>query len=302
MENTQIAGSDPGYMVVPELAEAGCISYWRLSGGVNLGELREAWLRAGLDEKLLPAAPSRETALRRSVSDLGAKRRLIRPLARRGAWAVVNEAVDRHTETLSWDVSCEVRLTPSAVKDGLPTVSIAPSYHELGDQIRSGYTKHLGELAQEDISGWLVKLACGEKAVALRDTGGVYFIPRPSVPFWRRAVEIIRAVSQHKVFQLPALKNSEAIDAIVDAVTEEGRREAEAIEADLAQEGDAALGARALVTRGTHCEEVISKIASYESLLGVKMDAVRARIERLRANLAAAALIASSDAGEEAAA
>lgn len=287
--------SDEAYIITPELAEAGCVSYWRLSGAVDLGKLRSAWQDAGLDSQLLPASPSPETALRRSVSDLRAKRRLVRPLARRGAWAIVDERVDKGTNTIDWHVTCRVTLAGGRVV-------IEPATHDLYDKVHTGYRQHLAELAPEDVSAWLVSLASREKAAALRDTGGVYFVPRPSMDFWRRATDAIRAASNHKIFRIPAMKNAEAVEAILDAVTEEAGRETAIMEAELLETGDDALGLRAIDTRSARCAEVLEKVAAYEELLGVKMDTVRQRVEDLRAGLAAAALMASAGGGEEVAA
>lgn len=283
-----------GFIVAPEAAEtAGCISYWRLSGAVDLDRLRNAWVDQGLDTALLPAPPAPETALRRAVQAQQHLRQLVRPIAKRGAWVIKEEIVvesvngrkDTEYTTIArvwWENG--IRIEP---------VDASGAYDALERNIRNEYRAQQGQIDPADVSGWLVSLAEQNNAASLRDTGGVYFVPRPAVNFWQKAVAALKFATNndHKVFQIPALRNSEAIDAIVDAITLEAGRAASAIEADLLLEGDAALGKRALSTRTQTCADVLDKVASYEKLLGIRLDDVRDRVERLRANIATVALL-----------
>lgn len=289
------------YIVTPESNEtAGCISYWRLSGPLSLTVLRAAWEAAGLDSQLLPESPEPEVALRRAVVEQQARRRLVRPLAKRGAWVIKDEAVTGDGSDTSYETVARIHFDSGAWYGRVPVrieKAEAPDavFDKVDGAIREAYTRHRAELQPEDVSAWLVKLAKGQAAVSLRDAGGIYFVPRPAMEFWRRAVAVIESVSTaHHVFRIPALRNSEAIDAILDAITIEAEAEAEAIEADLTAEGDAALGERALATRGRRCAAVLDKVGAYEGLLGVKLETIRERIARLQADLTAAALVAGS--------
>jgi hypothetical protein len=301
--------SDTDITIVSEATKTcGAVSYWRLSGGVELDRLREAWKAEGLDVKLLPKPPRPETALHRAVQDVveapepGQKRRtvrgagvksrtLVRPLAKRGAWAIVRETVDgvsyigaREEATVRWTVT----------SGGGGAVTIEPSHDSRATAIITAFHAHQGKLAVEDISSWLVALAEHGKSTSLRDTGGVYFVPRDSVEFWRRATTAIKSVSDHRIFKIPAMKNDEAVEAILDAVTEEAKYAAEKMEAELM--ADESLTARELRTRAKRCEGLLAKVQAYESLLGVKMDVIKSRVVDLSASVAAAALVASSEA------
>src|SRR5262245_9986978 len=68
---------------------AGATVWWRLRGDCDRAALSAALESAHLGYRT-PAPHSPEIALRRAISVLRGKRRLIRPL-RRGAWAVVEE-------------------------------------------------------------------------------------------------------------------------------------------------------------------------------------------------------------------
>ena len=284
-------------MVVENVDTAGAITYWRLSGEVSLSKLGLAWTRAGLDGKFLPETPSDEVALRRALGAIQSKRRLVRPLARRGVWAIVDEWVDNQTQDLDHRTLVRVKITKSA--GGHETIEVEKvnadwaTYNALHDAIHAEFQRHKGVLAHQDISSWLVKLADKANAVSLRDMGGVYFVPRNKVGFWTTIADVLAQVDQ-KVFRIPAMSNSEAVEAILDAITAEAQREAEALEADLLKDGDDALGARALRGRANRCDAVKAKVESYERFLNVKLDDIRAKLDGLRANLSAAALAATA--------
>lgn len=274
---------------------AGAITYWRV-GDLSLDALTAAWGVEGLDPKLLPPEPEPEVALRRAVTAQAEKRRLVRPLARRGAWAVVDETVvgdSTHYEQIA-TVHFQVGAVPPIRVDRGPTVSWA-AVDVVETAIRESYEVNRSRLDHSDVSVWLVRLATRVQAVSLRDSGGVYFVPRDGTDFWTKVARAVDAAAGHKVFRIPALKASEAVEAILDAITHEAESEASAIEADLAKEGDEQIGVRALKSRGDTCEAVLAKVASYERLLGVKLDTVRERIDRLSADVATARLLAESE-------
>ncbi len=276
------------YVVTHEAAAtAGTISYWRLSGAVSLEHLTQAWRAHNLNPKLLPHAPSDETALSRAVKEEAAKRILVRPLARRGAWAIVRETTSAEI-ILSYTTLLTVQATPAGVvytQEG----AIPAEHAEIVARITDNCTKHHGELAPEDIGTWLVKLAYDNSGVALRDTGGIYFVPRQHTAFWGQVVAAIESVSGHRVFRIPAMKNSEAIDAITDAVTQEAEMIVRQMESELQGLGD-----RALATRRKACEELLAKVSAYDALLGVQLKC-RTRVEELQAAIAMAALVSGAD-------
>src|SRR5581483_2410390 len=127
------------------------------------------------------------------------------------------------------------------------------------------------------------------------DTGGVYFIPQQCVEKYRQMVNAIGAAADHSLFEVPALKSDEAVEAILDAVLREADSECTNMETEL----DAgALKKRALRARVGKCEALREKVETYEKLLGKSMPKVQERIENLKASVVEAEL---SVQGEEAA-
>lgn len=298
---TQTTKPDPIYnpdselVVTTELEAAGLISYWRMSESVRLDDLAKRWAAEGLDAEMLPKAPDDVTALGRAVADQAAKRILVRPLARRGAWAIVQEFVSANGD----DIGVLDHVTLMHVRMG---VNGAPTIKAFNDvvtpltvtepikaKIYTAYCSHQNRLDGSDVSSWLIKLAKDKSAVSLRDTGGVYFVPKQHVDFWRKVARAVEGAVGFRVFRIPAMKNAEAVAAIVDAVQAEAAQVAAKMEEELLGEGDDKLGTRAVKTRQGEIESLLGKLVDYEKLLGLQLD-VRARVEALSANLAIAAM------------
>jgi predicted nucleic acid-binding Zn-ribbon protein len=108
-------------------------------------------------------------------------------------------------------------------------------------------------------------------------------------------VEVLRKVSGHVVNRVPAMRSSDAVDAILDAITQEAEYETKRMEEDLEE---AKLGARGFENRIARTDEVESKVSRYEELLGRKLDTIRERLEALRANLTVAMMKADTNGGE----
>ncbi len=276
---------------------AGLVSYWRLSGPVTLSRLRDAFEQRGLHTDLLPKPPGDAVALGRAVYEQASKHRLVRPLAKRGTWAIVDETVTDGSATFT-----TVMTVQHATGRPMTTSPFSSEFHPrfgeyavLWNRVIDAYHRHNNELAPEDISSWLIKLAHTQNSLALRDTGGIYFIPRTGVDFWRKVSAALESVSAHKVLKIPAMKNDEAVAAILESLSVEAQSTIMAFERDILKTGDEALGARALETRQKECVSLLAKVESYETLLGVSLVKITDAIGALQANIAAAALSADAD-------
>lgn len=292
----------PDLIVTEDSNCAGMISYWRLSGPVTLAKLYKAAQRALYPRHpdtiaaMLPKPPTDEVALGRAVREQGGPRRLVRPLAKHGAWAIVDETVTPAGPGFAEQLTYQTVLRVNHKTDGPEMNGADPLVcRDLARTILDAFYRHRGELAPEDISAWLIKLANQNAAVTLRDTGGIYFVPRPAVPFWRSVASALESVSTHRVFKIPAMTNSEAVEAITEAVAAEVEQASATMMAELS--GEEQLGTRALKTRAAECAALLAKAAQYEKLLNVQLPKVMATIEGLQASVAAAAL---SSAAQEA--
>jgi len=262
--------------------EAGAIVWWRMSGDTARADLLAAYQAAGLDEKEIWGDVGPGTALRRAMGALAEKRRLVRPLEKRGRWALVSETV------VDGEMTHATMATVSLGDNDHPQMT--PVIPDLLQTVLDGFDYYTRVWTTDDVASWLTYRALSScNAVTLRDTGGVYFIPRTTLDLWRRVVGALRSCSGARVFEVPALASDEAVASILDAVEREATSAAAAMEDELME---ADLGARALRNRAETCAAVARKVQSYEALLGAKLDVLRDRLENLHGQLAAAALAA----------
>lgn len=294
MQNTVIA--------VPALSPdaAGAIVLWRMSGDTNFDTLKAKFEELGLDAKLLPEMPSPDKALTRAVRTCEDKRILVRPLpGRRGGYALIHESAREEMgadATFEYAMSLQARLNYPV--GGVPELVISGpgAQSPVADGIRAAYRSGLERLTSSDTAGWLCEMVRHVKAVPLRDTGGVYFVPRQHLDEWRKIALALRAASASYASEIPALQSKEAVDTILDSLQREADQFLGNMEDELqaaAQTADG-MGGRAIKTRLGKCEATVEKLSVYEELLGVKLTNVQQRLNMLQANLAAAALVAAS--------
>lgn len=289
-----VKNNGTGYVIPADidpsrLPTAGAIAWWRLSGTVDHEKLTQAWVAAGLSPDALPMPPTPEQGIRRALREQEERRVLARPLKDKGSYALVEERLTSAHGTdaeLSYQVAFKVTVN-SASGD----ITFDPDGGDgqiRQDEIRAAFAKHMAALSPGDISNWLVDLAYKVKSVSLRDTGGIYFIPSTMLTHWHKAVEVIRAVSAHSMFEVPALKSDEAVDAILDAISMEAKDEIAKLENAL----DSDMGARGLRSRSEKAKEMLAKLKSYEALLGKGAANIGQRLEELSVELSTAALAA----------
>jgi hypothetical protein len=272
------------YVALAEAHElAGSIVYWRLEGSLDAERLSVAWAAQNLDPELLPSAPTSATALHRALRGLGEKRRLVRPLEGHKGWALVDERANG--DELAYFV--ELR----AYVNGGDQIVVTPQEHPEASELRAAYARHLREVSQADVGGWLCRMIAKVEAVALRDTGGVYFVPRHGLDTWNKMTAAINAASAHVVFGIPAMKADETVAAVVDAVTNEAEKECLLLEAEVMREQ---VGERALLTRMERVNQAEAKLARYEVILGKRLENVAERLNQARAAVSAAILTASA--------
>lgn len=286
---------------------AGAISYWRLGGSVRLADLAQAWVAAGLPADQLPSEPSDKIGLSRALREVETATR--RAIAIKGGdfaggWGLVDVI------TTDGNVSTrQVLRVKRGATDKALNIVVDPAYEyedsdavadPISGQLRRAYGNARAELAATDVSQWLIDLALRAGAVSLRESGGVYFIPRDAVDRWATIAGVVASVStgRYDVFRIPALQTQEAVEAILASLEAEANNTIAAFEADLIKAGDDALGIRALAKRTRDAQELGTKLGKYEALLGVKLDTVRTTLETVQANLQAAewALQAERDA------
>ena len=284
---------NPGLVAVQagDGTTCGAITWWALSGVVDMEDLMDAFDAEGLDRAFLPPLPEAATALGRAAAECADKRTLVRPLDRRGMWEIVTESVveDEHqAPRLTHSFECRVELRPDK------TALVVPEDHRFAKKILAAYGVFRGSLTSTDLSYWLSGMVNRvASAVALRERGGMYFVPKAHMETWRRVARTLRACSAHVVYEVPALKTDEAVEAILTAVRHDAELELKAMEEYMARPAEK-ISTRGLNAYARQCAEVRAKLEHYAALLGVALPDMAERAENLAGAINAAKLIERS--------
>ncbi len=276
--------------VQDDVEECGAIVWWSLSSVIDIKLLSGMWEAAGLPEDVFPAPVSENAAFRRALADQQTRRHLVRPLKKRGHFAIVDESVDENEE-ISHRVSANVFLENGRVEVGMPDVETYDAMdrvEELQFELQRSMDFHMEHLGHSDVSYFLIQQANRLGALSLRDRGGMYFLPKEQLEEWRTIVSVLRSVSEHKVYEIPALSTDEAVEAILDSLLREVEGEVSSFEEALLADN---LGVRALNNRVERAEGMREKIGKYAALLGKNLDELTNRVGDIEGKLAAAAIL-----------
>lgn len=294
-----LSGSDRNpqdLLAVPaELQDAaGVITFWGLRGVVDRQDLVDSWVSDGMNPDLLPSDPSPESVLWRAAqaSIPPGARMLVRPLKARGCFELVREEVVAAEGVVKERIqhSSELRGRILKAEGKVPEPALDPADHPLAKAVLSNFRLFEGTLTLPDVSGWLVRTVTSLcSAVVLRDRGGFYFVPRDRVELWRRVERAISAAGDHKVYEIPAMRTREAVEAICDALRKEAEDEIASIEAWLKDE--AVASTRGVNAYSRAAQACVEKLASYEKLLGVGLLDLSDRLVQLKGAVMAAHLV-----------
>lgn len=285
-----------------QIEHAGIMTFWRMAGETDLQALEEAWTAEGLDPELLPSLPTDTVACRRAVQEQRSTTTIVRQLKRSNnpdGWALVSERTDttlHHTPTLHVLLN-KVGQLSFETPDGAPVVPSLSGVNngDVRDTARAvslAYERHLNALSSDDMSKWLVRTVRSLNALGLKDTGGVYFVAHTFAPQWERIVKCVREATAHEVLLVRAMRDDEAVDAILSSLQAEAQSEAQSMFDEIAE---GKLGGRALENRADKCDALRRKVAQYEGLLGRTLPQLNERLTELSGSLAAAVMVATAD-------
>lgn len=275
-------------VVVEAMEGAGAVVYWSLSGAIDHAKLVAAWKAAGLDPEDLVEPPSAIMALQRAVRAEAGKRVLARSIDR-GHWALVEEAVV-NDKLVYYDDPPMLDARLDVANDALV---LDPPNSEVAAKVRAEFDRGKAVVESRDVSNWLADLCSKLGGVTLRVTGGIYFLPPNGLADFEKAIAVLESVSAHRIENIPAMRSDKAVRAVLHAVEAEAEAAALALEEDLAKVEE--FGPKALYGRRDKAEKMKAKLAGYEELLGVGLEALKDKLDVLRANLAAAALAAEAE-------
>jgi hypothetical protein len=273
---------------------AGAQTFWSLAGDTSRKDLEAASLVRGIQR--MPTIIEPETALRRAAEVLrtittGTSRCLIRPV-RKGVWALVGEDVDLNKEALKYWQGPTVSLNMI----GRPSLKNASA--EEATAVVEAYDLALETLTTDDVSRWLLEAVSRLGGIALRRTGGIYYLPPSAMPTWRRHIEALTEVSPTScVYVIPTVKmTSDAARAILDSLVTDVTEAADELTSEVLS-GE--LGVRGLEFRAQKSGALLRKVSEYERIVGQRLEGLHAVIGKLDVDVAAAKLAAEAAADEE---
>jgi len=210
----------------------GDMTWWTLTDAqVARTDLVQKWADAGLPPELLPEPPTLEKALKVAVRECqtGLTDRLIR-LARdddeQVVFGIVRER--RHDDgTLTY---CQEARVSLAKLSGLLT-SDAPS-HDVAAAILGRYEALRNTHTPDDIRRTITRALASFCSVALRESGGIYWVPSPHAKAVRKLQAAIESIGASRFYLLPVHDSPDANRTLGDVA----RRSIEEELADLKSE------------------------------------------------------------------
>lgn len=274
----------------PVDSATGAVVYWRLNtAGTNYPQLVKAWEAAtGLPDALLLTTPTPKVALRRAVKAQATPTRFVRSA---GSKLVIVDEESDGNGSLSHHSSCTVSL------DLIRRIVVEPHDHPLAEEIEDAYVAALDTVTETDFSGWLAsRVMPWLDATRMRDTGGIYFIPRGRMADWTQVRDVFESVTRHVMFELPAMNTSDTVDAVFDAIA----REAEAVCAEISTDLDNGLcQSRAFSSRKKKCADMAAKVQRYEALLGRSLTTLSGQLTNLQSTIVEAELAAEMEGDDD---
>lgn len=282
--------------ITDKTTSAGAIVLFRMSGPTDYETFKSAWIDSGLDPTQFIRRPSLGHALEKSVKQSAGTLLPRRLPGVRDSWALVMETPTggtlQHKTVLHITLSETGRpiFTDSEHRD-VPASTGDHSMSATAEQIRSQYDRNLDALSTGMVSQWLIDLCKNLNAVAVRDTGGIYFLPPRALPAWAKITKTVRSATNHEIIMIPAMPADETVRAVLECITQEAETSADRLYSDV----EKGLGDRALKTRANQAAALREKVAEYEELLGVQLTTVREKLKRLKGSLMAATLLTRPD-------
>ena len=256
-------------------AASGVITYWRLEGKLKLTRLKEAWLARGLKEEEVPGTPGMNTVLRRALETVAPQGSTIKSLKESEGYTVLRRTDERDAKQ-TW------RSTMSAWFDTAGRLQVDGADHAA---IEQAIDAEADLLHPTDVSPWLVRQAEKCAAVGLREGGGFYFIPAGS-DRWESVRDVLKSVSKHTIYLVPAMRSEEAANAVLDALTDEVKTTVNHLTEALAE----ATTMRGIESKINKCSRVIGKIDLYDKALDMRLTFLREAMEELQSKFVQASV------------
>ena len=294
-------------MIEDRVRIGGAVVFWRLAKSTNREEVQ-----AGLDglglEQYAPEPRSPLACLRAVLPDVypaASKdaKHSTRPIKNGSGkgFAVVRERPNEaHHAGQPWG-----EVVATAALDDKAILWLDPEDWDNRERIRAGMRSAAEWLTSASVGSALVKLVeehCD--GVALRPSGGVYWVREDRLEEWTRIAEVFEKASAqadkdgnpaspNAIYVLKVLADEQMVRAVGDALTAEITLEATMIQAEIAN-GD--LKEQACLSRLKRVGALESKVKRYEAAFASPLDTLRDALTHVGVAVAQATIQASASA------
>ncbi len=245
-------------MSTSQISLSGAIVLWSTTSTTSLDKLTVGLQSIGL-EKFAPNQASPQTALKSAMTDLYAgPRKLVRP--DRSGFSVVEE-----TQGVL-GLQHEVVLTAQFRGGKLETYPLDEQ-----DRVLHAYQHQLDLVPVAAITACLTGIVRHLGGIALRQTGGIYWIPARSMATWAQVMAVVQSAGANTLYSITTQVDAESVRAVCDAIQAEMTSEVAQMQAELTE----GLSARAGKRRAEQLASMCDRLREYEQSLGVTLTTLR---------------------------
>lgn len=252
----------------------GATVYWSLRDGANLQQLQEGFSTLGLDAAI-PEELEDSIAVRRALSKVFPTRRtLVRPMERRGKWAVVQETVGQE------ELEHEHTLTVEAIRAdyGQKTVIVQPYLSEWGRPIQDAFMEEKKTLPSSRLGKSLTTVIASLRGISLRESGGFYWIPQEGLELWKEVGEVVAAAGGGTLYALKTALDNATVSAVCDGLTAQVESEVERLTEEISS-GE--LQKRAIRNRKARARKLDELVSFYSGILGKALNGLTGKVEEI---------------------
>lgn len=263
----------------------GDVVWWMLSGAdVPRSVLESNWLAHGLDKEFLPEEQTPEKALRLAVKEAG--NGLDRTLIRKtldGASALIYAVVSEKTDAKGNAEYTQDALIMLDKKSTPPVLSTDTPSNDVAAKVMKEYARYVNTHTSRDVMTMITKALKAWSSVTLRETGGIYFVPRTQSDNLRKLQGAIERMGSSLVFILPVHATEDSKRSL--GIAAQGSIESEL--AELRTEIDSFLadpdGVRpsTLTRRLEAFNELRSRAGLYQSILSVTVEDLAGQLKSM---------------------
>lgn len=301
------------------------------SGDLRITDVDAVLKAEGLDDKLMPPAPSRVVCMRRAFQECAPRGARIDPLPLRSGVAMSLKDVSQlDLEALAAAAGHEVRqaasyqamftakiLVQNINGTEIETLTFTPDDHPMTELVRAVYhAKREQYKASEDLSCWFSQTiipACG--GVSKRSRGGVYYVPASRRDTLEKVASAMIKVSQSHAInrevvgvQVPVQmltvggkicmeprfsEDSAAMEILIDGVIRDTDSAIDGLADALeTKDGKKPLGRRGLTSKKEEASLLEKQLTNWETVCSVSLDLLRNRLGEMQAAIGVAELAA----------